>query len=57
LFEYARTNGVKVITCEYNIDPPNPASKRFHDKFGFKELGRQRVAGGSKLVSLQVAVV
>jgi predicted GNAT superfamily acetyltransferase len=28
---------------------------RFHDKFGFQELGRQWVAGGTKLVSLQAA--
>jgi len=53
LFEYARTNGVNAITCEFNIEPPNPASRRFHQKFGFKELGRQWVAGGTKLVSLQ----
>lgn len=39
LFAYARTHGVRTITCEYNLDPPNPASKAFHEKFGFKELG------------------
>jgi hypothetical protein len=55
LFDCARSQGIQSITCEYNIEPPNPASKRFHDKFGFKELGRQWVAGGTKLVSLQVA--
>ena len=55
LFAYGRSQGIKAITCEYNIEPPNPASKRFHDKFGFKELGRQWVAGGTKLVTLQAA--
>lgn len=55
LFEHARGWGIPAITCEYNIDPPNPASRKFHDKFGFRELGTQRVAGGSKLVSLQAA--
>lgn len=55
LFSYARSQGIPVIACEYNIEPPNPASKRFHDKFGFQELGRQWVAGGTKLVSLQAA--
>ena len=44
LFDYARSQGIKAITCEYNIQPPNPASQRFHDKFGFKELGQQWVA-------------
>jgi predicted GNAT superfamily acetyltransferase len=55
LFEIARSNGVDVITCEYNIDPPNPASRAFHERFGFRELGTQWVAGGAKRVSLQAA--
>ena len=55
LFSYARSQGIRAITCEYNIQPPNPASQRFHDKFGFRELGRQWVAHGTKLVSLQSA--
>lgn len=55
LFAYARRQGIPRITCEYNIEPPNLASRAFHDKFGFRELGTQRVAGGRKLVSLQAA--
>lgn len=55
LFSFARSQGIDTIACEYNIDPPNPASRAFHDKFGFKELGTQWVAGGTKQVSLQVA--
>jgi len=57
LFEFARANGVDVITCEYNIEPPNRASRAFHDRFGFRELGTQWVAGGAKRVSLQAADV
>jgi len=57
VFAHARTTGVPRITCEYDLDPPNPASARFHDVFGFREVGRQRVAGGSKQVSLQAADV
>ena len=57
LFDFARSHGVKAITCEYNVNPPNPASQRFHDTFGFRELGRQWVADGTKRVSLQVAEV
>lgn len=56
LFAFARAEGIGAITCEYNIDPPNPASRAFHDKFGFKEMGTQWVAGGTKQVSLQAAV-
>ena len=55
LFAYARLNGITNVTCEYNIAPPNLASAAFHKKFGFAELGTQWVAGGAKLVSLQVA--
>lgn len=55
LFDFARSIGIDHIACEYNIEPPNPASRKFHDRFGFKELGTQWVADGSKHVSLQVA--
>jgi len=55
LFAFARSQGIGTITCEYNIDPPNPVSRAFHEKYGFKELGTQWVAGGAKQVSLQAA--
>jgi uncharacterized protein len=57
LFEYARSQGIRTITCEYNIEPPNPASRAFHERFGFCELGTQRVAGGAKKVSLQAVEI
>ena len=53
LFDVARQRDIGTITCEYNIEPPNPASRAFHDKHGFKEVGTQWVAGGTKRVSLQ----
>lgn len=53
LIDHARGQEVGVVTCEYNIEPPNIASQGFHDKFGFREVGTQHVAGGSKRVSLQ----
>jgi len=55
LFRYARINSVPVVTCEYNITPPNEPSRLFHEKFGFKERGTQWVANGTKRVSLQAA--
>lgn len=55
LFAFARSRGVGIIACEYNLEPPNPASRAFHDRFGFREVGTQWVAGGTKRVSLQVA--
>jgi len=57
LFRYARDGSVALVTCEYNIVPANEPSRRFHDKFGFREQGRQWLAGGSKQVSLQAAAL
>jgi uncharacterized protein len=55
MFRYARSTSIPLVTCEYNIDPPNEPSRLFHEKFGFKEQGTQWVANGTKRVSLQVA--
>jgi predicted GNAT superfamily acetyltransferase len=55
VFRHARSNAIPLVTCEYNIIPPNEPARLFHDKFGFKEKGTQRVANGTKQVSLQVA--
>ena len=57
LFEFAWSQRVAMVTCEYNIEPPNPASQIFHDKFGFTELGTHWVANGTKRVSLQAATI
>ena len=57
LFEFARSQRVAMVTCEYNIEPPNPASQIFHDKFGFRELSTHWVAHGTKRVSLQAAAI
>jgi predicted GNAT superfamily acetyltransferase len=53
LFAAARERGCARVVCEYDIEPPNPASAAFHRRFGFVEVGTQRVADGSKVVSLQ----
>jgi predicted GNAT superfamily acetyltransferase len=55
LFRHAREHGVALLACEYNISPPNEPSRRFHDRFGFREAGTQWVSQGTKRVSLQVA--
>jgi uncharacterized protein len=54
LFAFARGIGAPLVACEIDSDPPNPVSQRFHERLGFREVGRQAVAGGSKTVSLQV---
>ncbi len=53
LFSFARQSGAERVACEYDVDPPNEASRRFHEHYGFVEVGTQSVAGGSKRVSLQ----
>jgi uncharacterized protein len=52
-FAFARREALPVITCEFDLQPPNPASERFHRKLGFLEVGRQTLYGGRKVVSLQ----
>ena len=55
LFEFARTQGVTSVTCEFDVIPANPASSVFHARFGFREVGEQWIAQGRKKVSLQEA--
>ena len=54
LFAHARAIQAPLVACEIDHDPPNPVSQRFHQRFGFEEVGRQAVAGGRKTVSLQI---
>lgn len=48
---FARERGIARITCEVNVEPPNPVSLRFHERRGFREIGRQPYGPG-KIVSL-----
>jgi predicted GNAT superfamily acetyltransferase len=53
LFAFARANNAAQVTCEFDVDPPNPASAGFHARFGFREVGTQWLGGSNKQVSLQ----
>jgi len=57
VFRTAQEANVPVVTAEYNVMPPNVISEKFHNRFGFKEVGRQKIADGEKIVSLQVATL
>lgn len=57
LFQFAAANQLPSVVCEVDIEPPNPDSLRFHQRFGFSEVGRQWVAGNMKQVAFQVALV
>lgn len=57
LFAHVAGDAPVIVTCEYDVEPPNPSSEAFHRRLGFGEVGRQRIAGGKKLVSLQALVL
>lgn len=40
------------ITCEVNLRPKNATSLRFHQRYGFRQVGVQETEGGAKQVSL-----
>lgn len=50
LFEQAKRANHKVVTCEVNAEPPNPASDAFHARLGFQEIGAAAIHGGKKTV-------
>jgi uncharacterized protein len=53
---YARAAGAghTLLTCEVNLQPPNPASWAFHVRQGFTEVGRGESSVGLKVVSYLV---
>jgi len=53
LIAFARASGIGRVVCELDVEPPNEASARFHDAYGFVEVGTQWVANGTKRVSLR----
>jgi uncharacterized protein len=57
LIRYAQDRSISIVTCEYNLVPPNELSRLFHNKFGFNERGTRWAADGAKRVSLQVAEI
>ena len=42
--------GHRMIACEINSDPPNPASDAFHARIGFVPVGVAAIHGGAKTV-------
>ncbi|MFW6323741.1 MAG: GNAT family N-acetyltransferase [Desulfovibrionales bacterium] len=50
---FAANRSIPILTCEYNLNPPNENSRIFHSRYGFVEAGRQDTENGMKTVSLQ----
>jgi len=57
VFEAARAAGASEVTCEVNVEPPNPESLAFHAALGFGEVARQSTKGGNVVVTLLAAAV
>jgi predicted GNAT superfamily acetyltransferase len=55
LFAFARETGAQRVALEFDVDPPNEASRRFHANYAFAEVGSQTVDYADKRVSMQVA--
>ena len=53
ILAFATATGATRLTCEFDLDPPNPVSAKFHARYGFREAGTQRVGADGKQVSLQ----
>ncbi|MGD0191615.1 MAG: GNAT family N-acetyltransferase [Rhizomicrobium sp.] len=49
---FARASGVNTILCEVDVDPPNPVSLHFHERRGFREIGRQKADVRDRVVAL-----
>ena len=54
LEHFAAQRNIPLMACEYNLQPKNEISRRFHQKYGFKEVGTQKTEHGKKTVSLQI---
>lgn len=54
LLSFARADGVETVACEFDTDPPNEPSRRFHASYGFREVGTHRVGATHKQVAMQV---
>jgi len=48
----ARRQGVGVLCCDVNIDPPNHASLAFHRRLGFVEIAAGLAGNGTPIVYL-----
>ena len=53
LFEWAINQKIWNIVCEYNVEPLNEASQKFHSALGFQEVALATI-GQEKWVSMQL---
>ena len=56
LFAWAISQQIGNIVCEYNVEPLNEASRKFHNALGFQEVSLEKI-GRAKRVSMQLRVL
>ena len=56
LADVARRQGVRLLCCDVNSNPPNPGSMAFHRQVGFTELGSGTASNGFAITFLGRAV-
>ena len=44
----------ELIACEFNIEPPNLISKKFHESLNYENVGYQLTENETKKVSLMI---
>lgn len=52
VFRLAIAESCAEVTCEVNVEPPNPGSLAFHARLGFSEVGRQDTDHGKTVALL-----
>ncbi len=52
-YTQARVQGLARITCEVNVAPPNPRSYRFHNRLGFRTVGKLSSADGKEVALME----
>lgn len=57
LFAWAQQQGSPRVVLEFDIDPPNLGSERFHAKMGFESVGLHTSANTGKRVNMQSKAV
>jgi predicted GNAT superfamily acetyltransferase len=57
VFSAACDRGRHEVTCEVNLEPPNPGSLAFHERLGFVTVDTQSTKSGTVTVALLSAAV
>ncbi len=52
LARVARARGARLLCCDVNLSPPNPASLAFHERLGFERIGMGIASNGFSIAFL-----